>query len=144
MFNDTATHKIPIVCKTSFVCSLPRCARVNPACLPSFHCPAVMSATKIGPESVSRALKLGCENFLVKPLSRDVVVKKLSTIVFNVAQKKHSLLLMERARRYRALLEQRRVDRQNGVSGSGAAASGALSERKRIIPPQMSSSLGGS
>ena len=51
-------------------------------------------------------------------------MKKLSTIVFNVAQKKHSLLLMDRARRYRALLEQRRADRGVAGGGGGGGESG--------------------
>jgi hypothetical protein len=52
----------------------------------------VMSSVNLSPRHASLSLKEGSEGYLAKPLTRDVFLKKISTIITNVAQKRYRFL----------------------------------------------------
>ena len=79
---------------------------------------------------MAKAINEGCYDFLPKPITRDLMIKKVSTILLNAKQKKKTLKLLERAQKYKSLLANMRRSK-NTLSSASPSMNSKNSSKKR-------------
>ncbi len=88
-----------------------------------------MSASKTDPTDATSSIVAGCENFVVKPLDKDLLLRKVTTVLENINQKMHSTILHARAHKYKRLLEQTRKIKRERDEAVAAALAAQASDR---------------
>jgi response regulator RpfG family c-di-GMP phosphodiesterase len=72
----------------------------------------VVLVGNISPLEMTEAVRHGCDTFLKKPITKDLTVKKAASLLQNMAQRRKTSLLFDRAQKYKELLEKMRKSQE--------------------------------
>ena len=95
--------------------------------------PVLLSYSSHASQDVSDSIRLGVESILLKPVSRDMLLKKVNQTLTVIAQKRKSIAFGERAQLYRNILRSFRTQREEDIrAGKRLSPMAPLSRRSSV------------